>query len=118
MATGAAVKQAAIPLNIKAGGAIAAKRFVTQTGTQAGAKANTIGVNQFAVASGETALVDHLGITTVECGAVLNGSEPRLSTDANGRAVAFTDGPIVALLPPGVTSTAANQEISVILLQN
>lgn len=118
MATGAAVKQSAVPLNILATGAIAAKRFVTRAGAQAGAAANTIGVADTAAASGETVLVDHLGITVVECGAILNGSERRLQTDANGRAVAFTAGPVVAILPPGVTSTAANQEISVILLPN
>lgn len=118
MATGAAVKQAAYPLNILATGTIAAKRFVTRAGTQAGAAANTIGVSDTAAVSGEYLVVDHLGITVVECGAVLNGSERRLETDANGRAVAYTSGPTVALLPPGVTSTAATQEISVLLVQN
>ncbi len=118
MATGAAFKQAAVPLNIHATGTIAAKRFVTRNGTQAGANANTLGVADFAVVAGETALVDHLGISVVECGAVLNGSERRLETDANGRAVPYTTGPVVALLPPGIVSTAIGQEVSVLLLQN
>lgn len=118
MATGAAVKQAAYPLNILATGAIAAKRFVTHAGTQAGAAAKVLGVSDTAIASGEYGVVDVFGITVVEAGAVLNGSEKRLQTDADGRAVAYTAGPVVAYLANGSTSTAAGQEISVLLIQN
>lgn len=119
MATGAANRQTStLDMNVRATGAIAARRFMNRAGAQAVAGENTLGVVDVAVASGETARVFHVGMAVVECGAILNGSERRLAADANGRAIAYATGEIVALLPPGVTSTAANQEISVILLPN
>lgn len=119
MATGAANRQTStLDMNVRATGAIATHRFINRAGAQALAGENTLGVIDTAVASGDTARVFHVGMAVVECGAVLNGSERRLAADANGRAVAYTTGAIVALLPPGVTSTAALQEISVILLPN
>lgn len=115
-----AVKQSVVNLNIVTTGAIAKKRFINRLGAQAVANQNTLGVNDYSVASGETALCDHLGVSMVEAGAVIaaNVTERRLETDANGRAVTFTTGPAVAILLPGQSASASGQVISVILISN
>lgn len=113
-----AIKQSAVNLNIVTSGAIARKRFINNVGAQATAGQNVLGVNDFDVAAGETALCDHAGVTMVEAGAVIaaNSTERYLQTDADGRAVLFTTGPKVAKLMPNATAYAAGQLISVVLL--
>lgn len=111
-------KESVSNINMVASTAIAKKRFMNRLGGQATANQNTFGVVEYAVGIGETALVDHRGITTVEAGAAIaaNVVERRLETDANGRAVTFTTGPAVAELVPGQSALAAGQLISVVLL--
>jgi regulator of RNase E activity RraA len=115
-----AIKQSVVNLNIVAASAITKKRFISRTGAQATAGQNTIGVCDYTVAPGETALCDHLGVTMVEVGAAIpaNATERRLQTDADGKAVPFTTGPAVALLLPSESANAAGQLISVILIPN
>jgi hypothetical protein len=105
-------------LSVPIAGTVTKKRFVNYNGTQAVANQNTIGVAVYGGVSGDCIEVDHLGVTAVEAGAVINGSELRLQTDAQGRAVPYTTGPTVAKLFPGQTATAAGQEISVTLMPN
>lgn len=115
-----AIKQSVVNLNIVTTGAIARKRFISHAGAQATANQACLGVNDYAVAAGETALCDHLGVTMVEAGAAIaaNVTERRLETNADGRAVTYTTGPAVAVLLPGQSATAAGQLISVVLRSN
>jgi hypothetical protein len=115
-----AVKQSVVNLNIVTTGAIERKRFINRAGAQAGAGQNTLGVNDYTVAAGETALCDHLGVTMVEVGAAIpaNATERRLQTDADGRAIPFTTGPAVAVLLPQQSALAAGQLVSAILISN
>jgi hypothetical protein len=111
-------KQSPVTFSLRAAGNITKKRFVNYAATQATANQNTIGVADFGVTPGENAAVAHLGVATVTAGAVINGTETRLQTDAQGRAVPFTTGPVVARLFPGQTAIAAGDEIAVILIPN
>lgn len=115
-----AIKQSVVNLNLVTTGAIAKKRFINLLGAQATANQNTLGVNDYAVLVGDTALCDHLGVTIVEAGVAIpaNATERRLETDASGRAVPFTTGPCVAKLLPNQTALAVGQLISVILISN
>ena len=82
-------------LSTKATGAVAKRRFVTATGAQAGAAANTLGVSRYDVADGEEVPVDTLGTTEVEAGGAI-AAGGAVETDANGKAVAQAAGPVVA----------------------
>lgn len=115
-----AVKQSVVNLNIVTTGAIAKKRFINNLGAQATAGQNTLGVNDYTVAAGETALCDHLGVTFVEAGVAIpaNATERRLQTDADGRAIPFTTGPAVAKLLPQQSALTVGQLVTVILLSN
>jgi len=78
-----------------ASGSVAANRFVTVAGAQAGADANTIGVAMAAGTNGNAFPVAVAGIAKAEAGAAISaGAE--LETDANGKAIAKTNGPVVA----------------------
>lgn len=111
-----------IQLNVIASAALPSKRFVSPTGGVPAANGNTIGVNDYAVVSGETALVDHVGQTIVEAGAALApGTNIWLSTNASGQAIAWTANAVrVALLVqhPNNIATAAGQTVSVIAISN
>lgn len=82
-------------LSTRATGAIEKRRFVTAVGAQAGAKANTLGVSRYSVAVDEEVPIDNLGTTEVEAGGAI-GAGGAIETDAAGKAVAHTDGPVVA----------------------
>ena len=78
-------------------GTVAANRFVTAAGAQAGADANTLGVSRVAGVSGELAPVDVLGTTVVEAGAAVAAGATIKSTAA-GKAITWaTSGAKVAL---------------------
>lgn len=97
-------------------GTVAAHRFVTAAGAQAGADANTIGAARSAGVSGETVPVDVLGTTVVESGAAITAGAT-LKSDASGRAIAWvTSGAKVAIALQA--ATAAGQFIEVLLLDN
>lgn len=82
-------------LPLKSTGAIARRRFVTAAGAQAGAKSNTLGVSRYPVGADEEVPVDNLGTTEVEAGGAI-AAGGAIETDADGKAVAHTDGPVVA----------------------
>lgn len=86
-----------LTLTVPATGAIAANRFVTPAGAQAGADANTLGVSRAAALSGENTPVDALGTTIIESGAAF-ALGATLKSDANGKAITWvTSGAKVAI---------------------
>ena len=97
-------------------GTVAAHRFVTHAGAQAGADANTLGVTRTAGVSGEMASIDVIGTTIAEAGAAV-AVGAQLETDASGRAITWaTSGPVVgrALQAAG----AAGDMIEILLIPN
>lgn len=106
---------AVMALSVAASGAVAANRFVTVAGAQAGAAANTLGVARFAVASGVYLTVDVLGTAVVEAGAAISAGAA-IETDADGKAITKTTGPAVgrALQAAG----AAGAFVEVLLIPN
>ncbi len=87
-----------LTLTVTASGAIAANRFVTPAGAQAGADANTLGVSQLAASgAGVKIPVVVLGTAVVEAGAAV-AAGATLESDASGRAVTWaTSGPKIAI---------------------
>jgi hypothetical protein len=82
-------------LSIKASAAVAARRFVTHAGAQAGAGANAAGVSEYAAASGEMFPAVALGTAVVEAGAAF-AAGAALQADADGRAITKDAGAAVA----------------------
>lgn len=106
-----------LTLTIAAAGVIAADRFVTPAGAQAGADANTLGVARSAAAvAGDKVPVDVLGTTIVESGAAV-AAGATVKSDATGRAIAWASAGArvgVALQ----AASAAGQFIEVLLIPN
>ncbi len=103
-------------LTIAATGTIAANRFVTPGGAQAGADANTLGVTRTAAVSGDKIPVDVLGTATVEAGAAVSAGAT-LKSDASGRGITWaTSGAKVGLALEA--ASAAGQMIEVLLIPN
>jgi hypothetical protein len=75
-------------LTIAATGTIAAHRFVTPAGAQAGADANAIGVSKTAAVSGDKVPVNTLGTSIVEAGAAITAGAT-VKADASGRAITW-----------------------------
>lgn len=117
-------QQATNVSTVVAAGTIAAKRFVTRTATQANdgtssAGVAVIGVADHAVVTGEALRLLEGPTVMVEAGAAIDGTERRIKTDANGRAIPWTAGGIVAaLLQPGQTVTAVGELIEVRVVVN
>lgn len=65
---------ALLALTAVAAGAIAASRFVTPAGAQAGADANTLGVCRQDAVLNDKITIDVLGTATVEAGAAVGKS--------------------------------------------
>ncbi|MEM1055180.1 MAG: capsid cement protein [Bacteroidota bacterium] len=102
-------------LSTRSAGAVETRRFVTATGSQAGAKANTLGVSRYSTAADEEVPVDTLGTTEVEAGGAI-AAGGAIETDADGKAVAHTDGPVVAR---ALEAAAADGDIiEVVLIPN
>lgn len=106
-----------LTLTVAAAGVIAAHRFVTPAGAQAGADANTLGVSRVAAAAaGEKIPVDVLGTTIVEAGAAI-AAGATLETDATGRAVTWaTAGGKVGIALEA--AAGAGEFIEVLLIPN
>ncbi len=101
---------------IVAAGAIAAARFVTPAGAQAGADANTLGVARNAAASGERVAVDVLGTAVVEAGAAISAGAT-VKSNASGQAITWaSSGAKVGLAL--TAATAAGQMIEVLIIPN
>jgi hypothetical protein len=105
-----------LALTIAAAGTIAANRFVTPAGVQAGADANTIGAGRYAAVSGDKLTVDVLGTAVVEAGAAVSAGDT-VKSDSSGRAITWaTSGAKV-----GVALEAASgvgKFIEVLLIPN
>lgn len=107
---------ALLTLSIALTGTVAANRFVTAAGAQAGADANTLGVSRVAGVSGDIAPVDVIGTAVVEAGAAV-AANATLKSDSSGRAITWaSSGAKVALALEA--ATAAGQMIEVLLIQN
>lgn len=104
-----------LALAVMATAAVAAQRFVTPTGAQAGAGANTLGVSRTAAAIGERFTADVIGTTVVQSGAAF-AAGATLQSDANGKAITWASGARVAVALEA--ATAADQFIEVLLIQN
>lgn len=105
-----------LALTIALTGTVAANRFVTPAGAQAGADANTLGVSRTAGVSGDKITVDVIGTAIVESGAAV-AAGATLESDASGRAVTWaTAGGKTAIALQA--ATAAGQLIEVLLLPN
>lgn len=105
-----------LTLTLAAASAIAACRFVTPLGAQAGADVNTIGAACNAAAIGDKFPVDVRGTTTVEAGAAV-AVGATLKSDASGRAITWiTSGAKVGIALEA--ATAAGQFIEVLLVDN
>ena len=101
---------------VTAVGAIAAARFTTPAGAQAGADANTLGVSRFSAVAGEKITLDVLGTAVVEAGAVV-AAGATVKSDASGRAIPWVaSGAKVGLALDA--ATAAGQMIEVLLVPN
>lgn len=109
-----AISLLALPVALT--GTVAANRFVTPAGAQAGADANTLGVARTAGVAGEKVTVDVIGTAVVEAGAAI-AAGATLETDASGRAVTWaTSGGKVAIALQA--ASAAGQMIEALLLPN
>lgn len=105
-----------LTLTAAATGTIAANRFVTPAGAQAGADANTLGVSRLAAVSGDKIPVDVLGTTTVEAGAAVSAGAT-VKADSSGRAITWaTSGAKVGLALEA--AGAAGAMIEVLLIPN
>ncbi|MBD2492472.1 hypothetical protein [Aulosira sp. FACHB-615] len=99
--------------------AISKGRGITHAWAQATDGTSSAGQAIFAIADENIAAGDQgraiMGETAMaEAGAAINGSEPRLKTDAQGRFIPWTSGSIVAArLVPGQTAGAAGQFVEV-----
>lgn len=97
-------------------GTVAANRFLTGAGAQAGADGVTLGVTRFGGVSGDKVTTDVLGTAIVEAGAAISDGDT-LKSDASGRAIpwvtsgAKTAKALQAASGPGVM-------IEVLLLPN
>lgn len=105
-----------LTLSLSLAGTVAACRFVTPAGLQAGADANTLGVARSSGISGERTPVDAIGTAIVETGAAI-ARGATLKVDATGRAIPWaTSGARVAIALE--TAAAAGDMIEVLLLPN
>lgn len=113
--------QNSLPLlsfTMTAAGVIAANRFVTPAGAQAGAGVNTQGVARMAAAAaGDKITVDAMGTAVIEAGAAITAGS-LVESDASGRAITKATGVAVGRLAPGESATAAGQFVEIILLPN
>lgn len=104
----------ALPLTLT--GTVAASRFVTPAGAQAGADANTLGVARSAGVATDKVTVDVLGTAVVETGAAVSAGAT-LKADSSGRGITWaSSGAKVALAMEA--ATAAGQFIEVLLIPN
>lgn len=105
-----------LTLTVALTGTVAAARFVTPAGAQAGADANTLGVARSAGVSGDKIPVDAIGTAVVEAGAAI-ALGATLEVDASGRAVTWaTSGAKVGIALQA--ASAAGNFIEVLLLPN
>lgn len=98
-------------------GAIAECRLVGYDQAQATAAANTLGVSQQGAADGDDLAVTVIGSGLVESGAAL-ASGAAVESDADGRAVTRSAGPVVGRVMPGQSASGAGEFVEILLIQN
>lgn len=105
---------AALSLSYALTGNVAANRFVTVAGAQAGADANALGVARNAGGNGDLVTLDVLGTAIVEAGAgIAKGAS--LKVDASGRAITWaTAGAEVAIALEAASGAGALLEVFLI----
>lgn len=102
-------------LTIKASGTIAANRFVTPLGAQAGAGANSIGVTRVAAVANDFIPVDALGTAAVTAGGTVAIGDT-LKSDADGKAILWaTSGAKIAI---ALSAGASGDLIEALLIPN
>jgi hypothetical protein len=84
-----------LSLSVKATATVAARRFATVGGAQAGAGANALGVSRFSGVTGDMLTLDALGTSIVEAGAAF-AVGAALQSDANGCAITKDTGATLA----------------------
>lgn len=105
-----------LALTAVAAGTIAANRFVTPAGAQAGADANTLGVCRQAAVATDKVTVDVLGTAIVEAGAAVSAGAT-VKSDASGRAITWaTSGAKVGIALQA--AGGAGELIEVLLIPN
>lgn len=105
-----------LALTVALSGTIAANRFVTPAGAQAGADANTLGVVRTAGVSGDKVTADVMGTAIVEAGASV-AANATVKSDASGRAITWvTSGARVGIALQA--ASAAGDLIEVLLIPN
>lgn len=105
-----------LPLTRTLSGTVAANRFVTPAGAQAGADANALGVSRTAGVSGDAVPVDTIGTAVIESGAAF-ADGATLKSDASGRGITWaTSGARLAVALQA--ATGAGQFVEVLLIQN
>lgn len=109
-----AVNLSVCPITIPVSGVVMSHRFVGTNKAQAGAAANTIGVAAYDGTS-EPTTIDVLGVVSVEAGAAV-AAGALIETDASGRAITRTAGPIVARALEAATQ--AGDLIQCVLIPN
>ena len=106
-----------LSLPVTASGAIAASRFVTPAGAQAGAGVNTLGVSRFDALDTETLTVDVIGTAIIETGGAI-AAGGLIESDAAGKAIAKAAGVAAARALPGQSAAGAGEFIEALLLAN
>ncbi|MBI3771453.1 MAG: DUF2190 family protein [Gammaproteobacteria bacterium] len=107
---------ALLTLAVTLTGTVAANRFVTPAGAQAGADVNTLGGARTAGVSGEKIPVDALGTAVIAAGAAV-AAGATVKSDANGKAITWAvSGAKVGIALEA--ATAADQLIEVLLIPN
>lgn len=104
-----------LSLSVKASATVAARRFVTVAGAQAGAGANALGVSKFGGATGDMLTVDALGTSIVEAGAAF-AVGAALQSDADGKAITKDAGATLARALQA--ATAAGDLVEVLNIPN
>lgn len=105
-----------LSLTVALTGTVAANRFITPAGAQAGADANTLGVARQGGVSGDKNTVDVLGTAIVESGAAFSAGAT-IKSDASGRGITWvTSGARAAIALEA--SSGAGQMVEMLLLPN
>lgn len=103
---------------ITAAGTIAAYRAVAVDGTQAADGGGTgvviMGIADNSAVQGDALKINRGPTAMAVAGAVIDGTENRLKTDAQGRLIPWTTGSVIAArLKPGQIATAAGDIVEV-----
>ena len=95
-------------------------RFVGWDHEVVGANGNVMGISCEHVGVGENGLIALGETAVVEAGAPLDGTEQRLKSDANGRAIPWAAGTDItaAMLRPGQTAAAVGDPVEVHIIQS